>query len=100
MKGRHERKCRGCRKPFEARNRAQIYCLRERCRRERHLRYMQRYMPRWKARHPDYWKTEKQREYLRKWRAAHPEYFREWREREKKKRARVRKQARRVPQHA
>lgn len=99
MKGlRHVRKCKHCKRPFEARNRVQMYCLRDRCKRERHLRYMQRYMPRWKEKHPDYWKSEKQRDYLKKWRAAHPEYFRQWREKEKRKRTRLRRRARRIPQ--
>ena len=45
---------------------------------------MKRYMVQWKARHADYWKTERQYEYLRRWRAAHPHYFREWRKKNRK----------------
>jgi len=84
-KGRVERNCRACHKPFKARNQLQVYCSREKCKRDRRLAYMREYMPKWKDRYPGYWKTEKQREYLRRWRAAHPDYFRKWRSRQKKK---------------
>ncbi len=84
-KPRIEKVCKACERPFRARNQLQIYCGREKCKKDRRLSYMRDYMPKWKARYPSYWKTDKQREYLRKWRAAHPDYFKRWRSRQKRK---------------
>jgi len=46
---------------------------------------MKNYMNGWKRKHPNYWKTERQREYMKDWRESHPEYFRSWRTKQKRK---------------
>lgn len=43
-------------------------------------------MPRWKAAHPRYWKSEHQREYLRRWRREHPDYFKKKNRQKRRKR--------------
>lgn len=44
---------------------------------------MRKYMARWKAKHPEYWKNPRQYDYLRRWRESHPHYFRRWRKKRK-----------------
>lgn len=69
------RRCRFCGHRFTPKRNRQIYCASRACFRRRRSAYMKRYMRRWKTRHPNYWKTERQYEYLRRWRKAHPDYF-------------------------
>ena len=80
-----QRRCPACGKGFRARNRVHVFCSRETCKAARRSGYMKRYMSGWKKKHPNYWKTERQREYMKQWRAAHPEYFKGWRDRAKRR---------------
>lgn len=73
------RRCGSCRAWFRPRVKRQIYCRSRRCSLNRRRNYMKRYMARWKASHPEYWKTSRQYDYLRRWRETHPRYFRQWR---------------------
>jgi hypothetical protein len=85
MAGKGARRCPACGKEFRARNKVHVYCARETCRAKRRAAYMKKYMAGWKKKHPNYWKTERQREYMKEWREGHPGYFREWRERQKRR---------------
>ncbi|MBI3098765.1 MAG: hypothetical protein HYY93_11075 [Planctomycetes bacterium] len=76
--------CRGCGGAFTPRNRLQKFCTRTACFSERRAEYLKRYMDVWRRRHPDYWKTERQRQYLSSWRKTHPNYFKKWREKQKR----------------
>ncbi|NUN51146.1 MAG: hypothetical protein HUU15_20265 [Candidatus Brocadiae bacterium] len=79
------KRCPACGKEFKARNRVHQYCSRETCRAARRAGYMKKYMAGWKRKHPNYWKTDRQREYMKDWRESHPEYFRVWRERQRRR---------------
>lgn len=85
MAGKGSRRCNACGKDFRPRNRVHVYCSRETCRAARRAGYMKNYMNGWKRKHPNYWKTERQREYMKDWRESHPEYFRSWRTKQKRK---------------